>query len=171
LPKAHTIGIFECFGGGGIGGLWIAFIGWFLMGAAAESYLEVGLRRKLVGVRVGDVMTVDCPVVDAHLSIQDFVDHQLLRTGRRCFVVVNAGGGVIGMITPHEIKQTDRETWARMTLREAMLPLDSMRTVTPGTSLMDALRMMSGGNFNQLPVTSNGHLDGMLSRAEILNYF
>ena len=35
-------GIVEFFGGAGFGGLWIAFIGWFLLQAAGESYLEAG---------------------------------------------------------------------------------------------------------------------------------
>ena len=164
-----TIGIFEYFGGGGLGSLWIAFIGWFLLQAAGGSYLETGLRRALEGVRVADVMARDCPTVDARLTIQDFVDHELLRTGRRCFVVVD-NGGVAGLITSHEIKQTDRAKWPDTTLRDVMLPLKSIRTMTPDSALTSALEVMARDDFNQLPVMSNGHLEGVLSRAEILNY-
>jgi Zn-dependent protease/CBS domain-containing protein len=164
-----TIGIVEYFGGGGLGGLWIAFIGWFLLQAAGGSYLEVGLRRTLEGVRVADVMARDCPTVDARLTIQDFVDHELLRTGRRCFVVVE-NGGVAGLITSHEIRQTDRAKWPYTTLDDVMRPLKSIRTVTPDSSLTSALEVMARDNFNQLPVISNGHLEGVLSRAEILSY-
>lgn len=165
-----AFGIIGYFAGGGIGGLWIAFIGWFLMQAAGESYLQAGLKQTLDSVRVGDLMTRDCSTVDARLSVQDFVDRELLRTGRRCFFVVENGGRVRGLITPHEIKRTDRAAWPATTLREAMLPLDSMRTVTPDSSLTKALEIMARGDVNQLPVISEGHLDGMLSRAEIVNY-
>src|SRR5262252_1718468 len=55
-----ALGIFRFFGGAGVGGLWIAFIGWFLLQAARESYVQVGLAHVLKGVRVADVMTRDC---------------------------------------------------------------------------------------------------------------
>ncbi len=51
-----------------------------------------------------------------------------------------------------------------------MRPLNSMRTVTPDASLASALEVMARDDFNQLPVISNGHLEGVLSRAEILRY-
>jgi Zn-dependent protease/predicted transcriptional regulator len=164
-----AMGVIQYFGGAGLGGLWIAFIGWFLLQAAGVSYIEAGLKRSLQNVRVSDVMARDCPTVDARLSVQDFVDHQLLRTGRRCFIVAG-NGGIAGLVTSHEIRQTDRAQWPHMTLEDVMRPLKSMRTVTPDTPLASALEVMARDDFNQLPVISNGHLEGVLSRAEVLNY-
>ncbi len=164
-----AIGVIEFFGGAGIGGLWIAFIGWFLLQAAGESYLEIGLKRDLEAVRVADVMARNCPTVDGHQDIQDFVDNELLRTGRRCFVVVE-NGKVAGLVTPHEVKSLDREKWPGTRLEEIMCPLEKMRTVTPDASLASALLLMSRADLNQLPVVSNGRLEGVLSRAEILSY-
>lgn len=56
-----ALGIFRFFGGAGVGGLWIAFIGWFLLQAARESYVQVDLAHALEGVRVADVMTRGLP--------------------------------------------------------------------------------------------------------------
>src|SRR6185312_3707915 len=81
------LGIFEFFRGAGFGGLWIAFIGWFLLQASRESDMQVGLKEALKNVRVADVMTRDCPTVESWLNLQNFVDEHLLRTGQRCFVV------------------------------------------------------------------------------------
>src|SRR6202790_4789719 len=69
-----VFGMFQYFGGAGIGGLWIAFIGWFHLQAARESYVQVGLIHALKGVRVSDVMTRDCPTVDGWLNVQNFVE-------------------------------------------------------------------------------------------------
>ncbi len=55
-----AFGIFQFFGGAGFGGLWIAFIGWFLLQAAGASYATVTLTAGLKDVRVGDVMNRDC---------------------------------------------------------------------------------------------------------------
>ena len=164
-----AIGIIEFFGGGRIGGLWIAFIGWFLLQAAGESYLEIGLKRDLDTVRVADVMTRNGPTVDGYQNTQVFVDNELLRTGRRCFVVVE-NGRVAGSVTPHEVKKVDRAKWPFVTLHEIMRPLEQMRTVTPDASLASALLLMGREDLNQLPIVSNGRLEGVLSRAEILGY-
>jgi Zn-dependent protease/predicted transcriptional regulator len=164
-----AFGILRFFGGAGIGGLWIAFIGWFLLQAAAESYAQVGLTEALKNVRVVDVMTRDCPTTDGWLNIQNFVEQELLRTGQRCFIVVEKGE-VTGLVTPHEIKQVDRAKWPFTTLHDVMRPLDDLRAVTPETPLKSALESMSRYDLNQLPVISDGHLEGVLSRAHVLGY-
>lgn len=164
-----AIGIFGYFRGGGLGSVWIAFIGWFLLQAAGESYVEINLKRSLEGVRVSDVMTHHCPTVDAQLSVQDFVEDELLPTGRRCFIVVK-DGSVAGLITPHEIKHIDRTRWPVTALDAVMCPLGKLRTVTPDAPLLRALEMMGRDDLNQLPVLSNGHLEGVLSRERILGY-
>ncbi|HML15500.1 MAG TPA: site-2 protease family protein [Bryobacteraceae bacterium] len=162
-------GILRFFGGAGIGGLWIAFIGWFLLQAARESYVQVGLTHALEGVRVADVMTQDCPTVDGFVNVQNFVDHELLRTGQRCYMVVDKNG-VAGMVTPHEVKQIERAKWPFMTLNDIMRPLEDLQAVTPDAPLAAALESMSRFDLNQLPVISNGHLEGVLSRSQVLTY-
>lgn len=164
-----ALGIFRFFSGAGIGGLWIAFIGWFLLQAARESYVQVGLAHALEGVRVADVMTRDCPTVDGWLNLQNFVEHELLRSGRRCFMVVEKGE-VAGLVTPHEIKQIDRAKWPYMTLHDVMRPLEDLHAVAPDALLTSALESMRRYDLNQLPVISNNHLEGVLSRAELLSY-
>jgi hypothetical protein len=119
-----AIGVFGFFGGAGIGSLWIAFIGWFLLQAARESYVQVGLAHALAAVRVADVMTRDCPTVDGWLNVQNFVDHELLRTGRRCFIVTGKNQ-VTGLVTPHEVKNLDRAKWPFVTLHDVMRPLEA----------------------------------------------
>jgi Zn-dependent protease/predicted transcriptional regulator len=164
-----ALGIFRYFAGGGIGGLWIAFIGWFLLQAARESYVRVGLAHVLEGVKVADVMTRDCPTADGWLNVQNFVEQELLRTGRHCFIVMEKGEAV-GLVTLHEVKQIERARWPFTTLHDIMLPLEDLRAVTPDASLQTALESMSRYNLNELPVVSSGHLEGMLSREQVLSY-
>ncbi|HLW77045.1 MAG TPA: site-2 protease family protein [Bryobacteraceae bacterium] len=162
-------GIYEFFAGAGVGGLWLVFIGWFLMQAARGSYMEAGLSQALKDVRVEDVMTHDCPTVDGWLNVQNLVEEKILKTGQRCFVVVEKGE-VEGLVTPHEVKHVDRARWPFTTLREIMRPLDDVRSVAPETPLLGAVEVMSRYDLNQLPVISNHHLEGVLSRAQVLNY-
>jgi len=164
-----AVGIFEFFAGANVGGLWIAFIGWFLFQAARESDLQVGLAEALKGVRVADIMTRDCPTVEGWLNVQNFVEQQLLRTGQRCFIVAEKGE-ITGLVTPHEVKEVDQAKWPFTTLHDIMRPLEDLHSVAPDTPLLTALETMSRYDLNQLPVTSNNHLDGVLSRAHVLGY-
>ncbi len=164
-----AFGIYRFFLGGGLGGLWIVFIGWFLLQAARESYVQVGLARALQGIRVADVMSRDCTTVDGTSNVQNFVEHELLRTGRRCFMVVK-NGEVEGLVTPHEVKEVERSKWPFTMLRDIMRPLGRLRSVTPDTPLATALETMSRDDLNQLPVVSSGHLEGVLSRAQVISY-
>jgi len=160
-------GLIRFFNGAGFGGLWLTFIGWFLLDAARSSYLQVETIEHLKGVRVADVMSRDWPVIDADLSLQQFVDDYLLRTGRRCFVV-QADGTPAGLITAHEAKDVDRARWPQTKLRDVMVPLDRLHSMPPTAPVTDALERMGREDVNQLFIVSNRHVEGVLSRGDIL---
>jgi Zn-dependent protease/predicted transcriptional regulator len=164
-----ALGIFRFFGGAGFGGLWIAFIGWFLLQAATASATSVAFTASLKGVRVSDVMTADCVVLDGNLNVQQFVDTYLLRSGKRCFVV-QQNEEVAGLVTAHEIKELERARWPYTTLSDIMRPLDELHTVQPTTTVMEALETMGRDDVNQLPVVTAGHLDGVITRANVLQF-
>jgi Zn-dependent protease/predicted transcriptional regulator len=164
-----ALGIFRSFTGAGFGGLWIAFIGWFLLQAATASASSVALTAGLKGVRVSDVMTSDCVMLDGNMNVEQFVEQYLLRSGRRCFVV-QQNGEVSGLVTSHEIKELERPRWPYTTLSDIMRPLDQLHTVAPTTPVMEALETMGRDDVNQLPVVSGNHLDGIITRANVVQF-
>src|SRR5713101_6317207 len=97
------VGLFRFFNGAGFGGLWLTFIGWFLLDAARSSYAQAEILKHLRGVRVRDVMTRDWPAIEGTTNLQTFVDEHLLRSGYRSFAV-QEDSKVVGLITPHEVK-------------------------------------------------------------------
>lgn len=160
-------GIYQFFRGAGIGGLWIAFIGWFLLQAAGANYLEVEMKHALAGLRAADLMSHECPMVEGAMSVQEFVDHFLLRTGRRCFLVL-VMDRLAGLITPHEVRTVDRELWSVTPVQQIMKPLGKVRSVRPETLVTDVLEMMAKEDLNQVPVVSERGIEGMLARGDIL---
>ena len=162
-----VFGILRFFGGDGFGGLWVAFIGWFLLDAARASYGQLVVAQSLRGLRALDVMTNDCPALSGRDSLLTLIEERLLRTGNRCFVVEEQGR-IVGLITPHEIKAIPRNRWPYTTVDEVMRPLDQLHTVKPETSAAEALETMARDDVNQLPVVQGGHLKGMVSRSHIL---
>lgn len=163
------LGIIGFFYGLGFGGLWIAFIGWFLFNAARASYAQMELGERLRGVRVAEVMTRDCPLVDGRSNLQTFVDDQLLHSGRRCYFVA-ANGRPEGLITLQEVKSVERAKWPLTTVYDAMVPIDQLKTVEPEMSVTEALEILGRADINQLPVLSGGRLEGVISRDRILQF-
>ena len=119
------LGLYRFFAGANFGGLWLAFIGWFLLDASRRSYVQVELMEGLRGRPVADIMDRDCPTVEGHLSLQDFVQEYLLRSGRRCFAVVQ-NGRLSGLVTPSEVERVERERWAQTSVQAVMRPLSQL---------------------------------------------
>lgn len=162
-------GLFRFFVGANFGGLWLAFIGWFLLDASRSSYIQLELMAGLRNRHVADIMERDCGTVEGHLSLQDFVDEYVLRTGHRCFVVMQ-NDQVTGLITTHEVKKVDRDSWSQTSVQSVMCPLSQMRTVAPETPAIQALELMASEDLNQLPVMSDGHLQGVVTRGNVMGF-
>jgi Zn-dependent protease/predicted transcriptional regulator len=161
-------GIWTYFSGAGFGGLWIAFIGWFLLDAAKASHTRATTTALAVrGMRVSEVMSRGCVVVDRGMSLQDFVDIYLLRTAQRCFAV-EENGRLVGLITRRDVGAIPRDRWNRTTVREAMRPLQTLNTVTPETPVLDAVKLMVRYGVDQLPVVANGILQGVVFRSQLV---
>ena len=163
------LGILSFFGGSGFGGLWIAFIGWFLMNSAKESFASAQLQEFMRGVKVGDIMTRDCPKVAGNKNLRDFVDEDLLHSGNRCFLVME-NEQVAGLITPHEIKTVSKSLWPLKTIDQVMRPINQILSISSDTPLIQAIEAMTKEDFNQLPVLINGKLSGILSRSDVLRF-
>ena len=107
--------------------------------------------------------------MEGHLSLQDFVDEYVLRTGRRCFVVMK-NDRVSGLITTHEVTKIDRERWSQTSVQSVMRPLSQLRTVAPETPAIQALELMGREGMNQLPVISDGHIQGVITRGHVMRF-
>ncbi len=162
-------GLLIFFSGAGMGGLWIAFIGWFLLNAARASYTQLEVTENLSGVKVGDLMSRDVPTVESRENLQTIVDDFLLKTGRRCLMVAD-GGELAGLITPHEIKPIERRLWPFKAAADVMLPVESLHTITSERLATEALEIIGREGVNQLPVVENGRLEGIIAREQIINY-
>jgi CBS domain-containing protein len=161
-------GLFSLLARNDFGGLWIAFIGWFLLQGAQAYHLHAQLSSTLQGVRVADVMARNCTTVDARTTLKRFVDEQVLRTAARCFAVTQ-DGSIAGLISPEDVKRVDRDRWDRTPVSEAMRPLQSLHPVSPEVSAGDALELMGRENINQLPVVADGHLEGVVTRSYLVH--
>jgi len=161
------VGIWTVFTVNWFNGLWLAFIGWFLLNAAQESVLQMSMRSALSGLTAEDIMARDCPTVSGQLSLADLVHEHILRTGQRCFLV-SQNGRLEGLVTLHQVKAVPQDRWRDSFVEQAMTPMDRLHAVAPETAILDVLRVMEQQDVNQVPVAQGGRLLGMITRDHLL---
>jgi Zn-dependent protease/CBS domain-containing protein len=150
-----------------ISGLWLAFIGWFLIQAAQSSYQQVLVRQLLSDVIVGDVMTRDVDTVPADCTLEEVVHEHVMMRSHPAYPVFD-NGHLLGLLTLGDIRHVPREQRYHVTAREVVPPLSEAQTITPDAEVWDALGKMMTGNQGRLLVVDDGHLAGIISRSDIL---
>jgi CBS domain-containing protein len=158
------------FGTGFLGGLWLAFIGWFLTTAAVQSYQQVVIHDILAGVPVARLMRTSVPTVPATLAIGDLVHECVMRTDERAFPVLRDGDQLIGLVCLDDVRKVPRADWDTTRVRDIMTPMDQVAVVTPDEEASEAFTVLTGRDVNQVPVVQDGHLVGMLRRRDILKW-
>lgn len=160
------LGIVWSLQGGFLNGLWLAFIGWFLLTAAQASYAQVAIHDALLGLRATDVMTADLPIISGNMSLEEY-GHEILRSGRRCHLVVR-GDQLSGLMSVHALNRHPREEWETTSVQAAMLPSGEIHWARPEEPALALLKRMQSEDINQMPVVEDGHVVGMVTRESLL---
>ena len=163
------VGVLQIVGGNFTGGLWIAFIGWFLDSAASAQVQQVMVQGLLSGHTVSQAMSTHCAHVAADLTLKDVVDEHILGSGQYC-LLVNRGDEVVGLMTLQQTKEVPRAEWTTTGAGQVMLPLKELTSIAPDTELWTALEKLDRNGANQLPVIRNGQVVGMLSREDVISF-
>jgi len=156
-------------GGGLVQGLWLALIGWFLNGAAVNSYRQLVLSETLTGVAVARLMRPETAVVPPNLSVSALVDRFFMQSAERCFPVVN-GETFLGLVCLSDLRKVPRDEWDATPVRAIMTPADGLAAASPAESAEEALRRLAARDVDQLPVIEQGRLLGMLRRGDVLRW-
>jgi len=162
-------GAWQVLQGNWANGLWIAFIGWFLENAAVGQVQQQRLHDLLAGHTVAQAMSRSCAIAPVDLTLQELTDRHILGEGHRCLMLTR-DEEIAGLLTLHQVREVPRDRWRTVTAGDVMTPISKMKRIKPEVGLEDALGEMGINGVNQLPVMNNGHIEGMLSREDIINY-
>ena len=150
-----------------IGGLWLAFIGWFLETAATISYRQASFHDALRGSTVRDIMIEDryllLAVAPRELSLERLVQDYILRTGRR-FFMVTMNDKLEGIVTMRSIKKIPKEQWSTSSVGDIMVTHDKLRTARPDQNALELLEQIEEEKINEVPVVERGKIIGMVTR-------
>jgi Zn-dependent protease len=162
-------GVWQVFAGSFINGLWIGFIGWFLESAAMAQVQQQQIQGLLAGHKVSEAMSRDYTTIAPDITIQQLVDHHVLGSGQRSFIV-QKNGHVDGLLTLHDIKEVPRDAWTMTAASQIMIPVERLIRTEPDRELWDAIEEMNHDGVNQLPVMADGRILGMLRREDLISY-
>jgi Zn-dependent protease/CBS domain-containing protein len=158
------------FGSGFISGLWLAFIGWFLYGAAVASYRQVILQSLLTDVPVAWVMRKRSPpAVPGDEPVSKVVDERVLPSEEDLFLV-ESGGAIVGVVSTPDILKVPRGEWAGTPVRAIVTPFKELHAVSPSTDAYDALRTLGRIGAAELMVIDQGKVVGIVRREDIMRW-
>jgi Zn-dependent protease len=162
-----VVGLLLLVAGGGVGGLWLAFIGWFLLQAAGMEERSLVLREALAGLRVRDLMVLSPVVVPGGATLAEFMDEVAFTHHYTTYPVVE-DGRAIGLLPFACVARVPRDAWADTRVRDCMLRQEDVPAVGADDDLLEALDQINAGGINRALVMDDGRLAGLLSITDVV---
>jgi Zn-dependent protease/CBS domain-containing protein len=162
-------GVASLLAGNLAGGIWFAFIGWFLVQAARSSYEELQLRDMLRGVEAEDVMAGDLLRIPPDLSLQDAVDDYFMRYDHGAFPVEEQGR-TVGLLTLRAVRRVPREQWPARRVRELMVPLGDQVVVAPDARMDQVMGKLQDGEAGRVLVVQDGEVVGIITPSDLTRW-
>jgi CBS domain-containing protein len=148
-------------------GLWLAFIGWFLIYVASASYRQAQWQAALQGVTASEIMTSTCPAVSPDITISRLVQEYIFTSGNRCFLVAD-DGELKGILTLRNIKSVSQLKWEVTQLRDVMTPAEKLKVAYPDQDILSLLEQMDENGISQMPVVNEGRVVGLVTRDNLI---
>jgi Zn-dependent protease/CBS domain-containing protein len=146
-------------------GAWLAFIGWFLLGAASAELRYLAVRDALAGLRVRDLMVRDPATVSQSLSLGQFMD-EVVWPNRYTTYPVTDNGRAVGLLPFKCVAEVPRSEWDDRTVRDCMLPRDRVPVLEENDELVDVVNELGEAPGRGL-VLDGERLVGLLSISDL----
>jgi Zn-dependent protease len=147
-------------------GLWLAFIGWFLLQAAGAEDRTLMARQALSGLRVDDVLVRDPVTTRPDITIGKFID-DIAWTTRHTTYPVTENGHVVGLLPLSCVTEVPRSEWETRTVGDCMLPRDKVPVVREEDDLFDAATELSESDHSRAFVLDGDRLVGLVSWSDV----
>ena len=147
-------------------GIWLAFIGWFLLQAAGAEDRFVAAREALGGLRVRDVMARDPVTAPAGITLGQFMDDVAWSRPYTTYPVTE-NGEVVGLLQFRRVAEVPRAEWDRRTVRDCMIPREDVPVVREDDELILAAGEVAEQEVNRALVLDAGKLVGLLSVTDV----
>ena len=162
-------GVFSVFTGNLMNGIWMGFIGMFLLNLAGSASAQARLQQRLDGINVDQVMSRHYPSVPGETTLEQLVSETLAENAQGTFLVID-NEKPPGILTLREISKVPRHLWSRIRAREVMKPWERLIEINPDTPVLIALQEMEAADLRMVPVVEGLQVKGILSREQVRHY-
>ncbi|MDR3656381.1 MAG: site-2 protease family protein [Mycobacterium sp.] len=161
------LGLLQFVAGSLVGGVWMAFIGWFLLTAARTEENQVLARQSLAGVRVADAMTAHPRTAAGWITVEDFIHRYLLGDRHSAYPVEGPDGSITGLITLTQLRAVAPDARATTLVRDAAIPLHQVPTAEPHEPLTALVERLTPNTGARVLVVDAGHVVGIITATDI----
>jgi Zn-dependent protease len=161
-----VIGLLEVIAWRNATGLWLALLGWFLIGTARAETTATRTRQALGARRVRDIMTTE-PVygLDGQ-SVESFVAEHALRRPHRSYPVVDLTGHPVGMVRLSRLCRIPPARRSELRLAAVAARLTDDAVIGPDEAAWNSARQLSPAT-PLLAVADQGRLVGVVSIRDV----
>ena len=151
---------------GSFSGVWIVFVGWFLLQAAGAEVRYTLAQQALAGLRVRDVMTPDPVTADPDRTLGQLME-EIVRHHRHHTYPVVKHGRPVGLLPFRCVAEVPRTQWDERRVRDCMIGLDQVPTLNDDQPAVDALTELGSGPTGRALVVASDRLVGLVSIRDI----
>ena len=163
-----ALGVLQVVTGFGLGGVWLALIGWFVVSAATAEEQHARLDGKLAGVRVGQVMTATPVVVDGNLTVEEFIARMALSQRFSTYPLVDHQGRLTGLVTLNRVRAVPPESRATTRLHDIACAPAEVPLTRPEEPIVDLMERMQGCSDGRAVVLdADGRVIGVVSPTDV----
>ena len=160
-------GVLEAFFGGVANGIWIAFLGWFLLSAAASEEQGSNIRTLLRAVPVSAAMSSPVVTLPDWVTVQQFLESVAPNHSFTTYPVHEPAGKLTGVVRLSELVRLPADERATKHLIEVARPIAEVPVTSPREDLSALLQRIGPGIDQRVLVFDNGALVGILSPADV----
>src|SRR5690349_3015670 len=153
--------------GQGFNGLWLAFIGWFLLSAAAQEEAGSAVRTLLRNIPVSAAMTSPVVTLPDWITVDQFLESVAPNHSFTTYPVHDASGKLTGVVRLSDLVRMPAGDRAEKHLKDVAHPIAAVPTTNPREDLSAMLGRVGGGLDMRVLVFDGGELVGILSPADI----
>ena len=155
------------FAGSLVGGVWLVFLGWFLLSAARSEETGGLIRQALSGMTVAQVMTPNPVQAPDDISVEDALHGYVLASRHSTFPTHDAAGRLSGLLTLTALKNVAPAARPATLIREIICPLEKVSTAGSADPITKLLGVSDGCSEGRTLVVDGGRLVGIVSPSDI----
>jgi Zn-dependent protease/CBS domain-containing protein len=153
--------------GNAFSGVWLAFLGWFLLSAAGAEGRYGAARHVLQGLRVQDLMARDPVTVHPELTLGQVMDDVVWRR-RFTTYPVSENGVPLGLLPFRRMAEVPRSEWDGKRVRDCMLGVGDVPVYREEGDALEAFAALTQTSVGRgLVVDDRGRLVGLLSVTDL----